>query len=317
MTEFRYHRLAGNDSYWRKPTLGRLGKSNDYIGKNGFGFEDWNFARDVWEDGRFHLYIRGQCAKADERKRFNIVLGAHTKAGHVAVGFCRNVEFCSATLDDRAWKRRARQLMTLESADSLAGDCAGRSLDEKAKWFKEEAEDLYRVAVKPHNLTVLDVPILVPETTVKRNYSRYGLHHLTKAQYNELWKKAKNQDLLLTQETDDLVSEGGLALRLHTVRERDPSLVRKKKDAFIRDHGELRCEACGWRPEANFGAEMRNRLIEAHHDIPLSALEHGGSTKLSDLKLLCPNCHRAIHQVRGAASSWMSVDDFKKRYFPK
>jgi 5-methylcytosine-specific restriction protein A len=37
-------------------------------------------------------------------------------------------------------------------------------------------------------------------------------------------------------------------------------------------------------------------LLEVHHTVPLHKLPEGISTKLEDLMLLCPNCHRALHK---------------------
>lgn len=88
--------------------------------------------------------------------------------------------------------------------------------------------------------------------------------------------------------------EGRLLYRRHRARERDRSLVRKKKSQVLRLKGKLACEVCDFEPSAVFGPELSD-LFDVHHVRPLS---ESGSTRttLSDLALLCPTCHRAIHR---------------------
>lgn len=63
MPQYRYHRMATNVHNWTKPHSGRLDITKDYVGKNGFGLEDWNFARELWDDQRLHLYLQQKPAK--------------------------------------------------------------------------------------------------------------------------------------------------------------------------------------------------------------------------------------------------------------
>lgn len=49
-----------------------------------------------------------------------------------------------------------------------------------------------------------------------------------------------------------------------------------------------RCQICGWDPPSRYAEE----LCEAHH---LHWLSRGGEDELSNLALVCPNHHRAIH----------------------
>lgn len=102
----------------------------------------------------------------------------------------------------------------------------------------------------------------------------------------------------LTQDEADSIEkhspEGVRKLRQHWYLERDSSLPRKAKEAFIILHGELFCEACGIRPVATYG----HPLVDAHHKLPLSKYAENGkmNTGPSDFSILCPNCHRAVHK---------------------
>lgn len=97
--------------------------------------------------------------------------------------------------------------------------------------------------------------------------------------------------------------EGRLLTARHYRRERDPVLRRKKVEQVLARGGDLSCEACGF----NFGTaygERGARYVEVHHRRPLH--DSGPRvTKLSDLALLCANCHRMIH----VKSPWLTVEE--------
>jgi 5-methylcytosine-specific restriction protein A len=88
--------------------------------------------------------------------------------------------------------------------------------------------------------------------------------------------------------------EGRLLLRRHRTRERNKALRKKKIDSVLRSGGTLACEACGFDFEEVYG-ERGARYIECHHVVPLHEAGEG-TTKLSDLALICANCHRMIHR---------------------
>jgi 5-methylcytosine-specific restriction endonuclease McrA len=88
--------------------------------------------------------------------------------------------------------------------------------------------------------------------------------------------------------------EGAKKLVKHYQRERDAGLSRDAKAAFAKANGgKLFCQACGVEPIKVYGVEV----IEAHHRIPLSKSEEGRVTEISDLIMLCPSCHRAVHRI--------------------
>jgi 5-methylcytosine-specific restriction protein A len=61
----------------------------------------------------------------------------------------------------------------------------------------------------------------------------------------------------------------------------------------MHQHGLLSCEVCGFTTLSEYGPAVRD-IIEAHHLMPLS-LSGETTTRLEDLALLCPNCHREAH----------------------
>ncbi|MEZ5076966.1 MAG: HNH endonuclease [Solirubrobacterales bacterium] len=102
--------------------------------------------------------------------------------------------------------------------------------------------------------------------------------------------------------------EGKIMTRVHRYRERNRKLTKKRKEQQLQRHGTLACEACGFDFEATYG-ERGAGFIECHHVIPLRDLTPGSRTKLSDLALLCANCHRMIH----AKADWLSVPELRAR----
>lgn len=101
--------------------------------------------------------------------------------------------------------------------------------------------------------------------------------------------------------------EGELRLVEHLLRERDPRLAREKKDASRTASGDLVCEACGLNPRLVYSASHRD-VCEVHHRRALSNSATPVTTTLADLAILCPSCHRAIHQT----TPLMEVEEFRK-----
>ncbi|MGQ5226287.1 HNH endonuclease [Streptomyces sp. yara] len=97
-------------------------------------------------------------------------------------------------------------------------------------------------------------------------------------------------------ELDDDFSapEGRLLLRRHRARERNKGLRKKKIESVLRKGRALACEACGFDFEKVYG-ERGAGYVECHHVVPLHEAGEG-KTKLSDLALICANCHRMIHR---------------------
>lgn len=92
--------------------------------------------------------------------------------------------------------------------------------------------------------------------------------------------------------------EGAPRLITHLITERS----RAVRDRFIVRRTEtqtLRCDACD--DDLNYydipGQLEGRMLFEAHHNIPLA--QHPGEHLVgeNDFRLLCPNCHRAIHRT--------------------
>jgi 5-methylcytosine-specific restriction protein A len=102
-------------------------------------------------------------------------------------------------------------------------------------------------------------------------------------------------------------NEGQILSRVHRYRERDKTLVTKKKNRFLKEYPRLFCQGCGFDFEKKYGVRGKD-YIECHHIKPVSELAVGETTKLADLVLLCSNCHRIVHRKK----PWLTIDELKK-----
>lgn len=98
-----------------------------------------------------------------------------------------------------------------------------------------------------------------------------------------------------TLDEEVYAKEGELLFRFHKYRERNKSIVSKKKNDFFEKHGHLACELCQFDFEKTYG-KIGKGFIECHHRVPLYLSDIGTKTKLEDLMLVCSNCHRMLHR---------------------
>lgn len=91
------------------------------------------------------------------------------------------------------------------------------------------------------------------------------------------------------------VQEGAVIYKLHKFRERDTAIVAKKKDQVFQKEGRLLCEACEFDFHVKYG-ELGFKYIECHHRTPLAEFTSTTKTTLTDLALVCSNCHRMLHR---------------------
>ena len=99
------------------------------------------------------------------------------------------------------------------------------------------------------------------------------------------------------EQDDTGAREGVLLFRWHRVRERDRGLVRRKLRDSLKKTGRLACQVCGFDFELQY-RDLGSPFIECHHLTPLSRLRPDSFTRLRDLALVCPNCHRMLHRQR-------------------
>lgn len=142
--------------------------------------------------------------------------------------------------------------------------------------------------------------------------------------WNEFYGKEKElhlaaQSILLNLKDENLFSspnidydeveatEGRLLTKIHKYRERDRKIIDKRKELALKFTGKLECESCDFN-FLDFYGDIGQGYIECHHEKPVSELKPGEKTKLSDLRIVCSNCHRMIHRKK----PWLSVLELRK-----
>lgn len=106
--------------------------------------------------------------------------------------------------------------------------------------------------------------------------------------------------------SDDFTArEGRVLLARHLRRERNPKLRRRKLASILKAGHQLSCEACAFNFAESYGPRGEG-YIEVHHVVPLH-IAGEGETRLSDLALLCSNCHRMVHRSK----DWLTIAELK------
>jgi hypothetical protein len=107
--------------------------------------------------------------------------------------------------------------------------------------------------------------------------------------------------------TDDVsVAEGRALLRLHCARERNRGLVSRKKRVVLAETGRLACEVCGFDFFEVYGP-IGEGFAECHHTFPLWQSNGERRTKLSELAVVCANCHRMLHR-----RPWHTIEELQR-----
>jgi 5-methylcytosine-specific restriction protein A len=102
--------------------------------------------------------------------------------------------------------------------------------------------------------------------------------------------------------------EGRLLTTIHLRRERCQKL-RSKLLKKRRGDDQLSCDVCGCMSPVT-PPEFEDAIFEVHHLVPLATR---GVTKIriSDVALVCANCHRLFHRAIAKKKQWLSVKDMK------
>lgn len=112
-------------------------------------------------------------------------------------------------------------------------------------------------------------------------------------------------------ETEEVTAvEGRILQRMHRFRERNARLRKQKIESVRRGGGALACQVCGFDFAQRFGSHGEG-YIEVHHVLPLH--ETGtAETRLSDLALVCANCHRMSHRRLVGTGTWPSPQELRE-----
>jgi hypothetical protein len=76
----------------------------------------------------------------------------------------------------------------------------------------------------------------------------------------------------------------------------------------VREYG-AGCQVCGF-DFGRFYGGLGSGFVEVHHKRPLSTARNERLTKLNDVAVVCANCHRMLHRLRG---KFLDVDALRKQ----
>lgn len=109
---------------------------------------------------------------------------------------------------------------------------------------------------------------------------------------------------ILADPDADTFPEGRMLFRMHRLRERNREVIEQAKALALRRRGKLSCCVCRFDFAAVYGP-LGEGYIEGHHITPLSRLTGVTQTRVSDIALVCANCHRMLHRRR----PWLGTVD--------
>jgi predicted HNH restriction endonuclease len=112
---------------------------------------------------------------------------------------------------------------------------------------------------------------------------------------------------IATDKEESAFPEGKAKYKLHRTLERDNRIVELAKQRRLSQTGRLECDVCKFDFVRKYGT-VGEGFIEAHHTVPVSELKGVCKTRISDLAMVCSNCHRMLHLRR----PWLRLDELRQ-----
>ena len=235
--------------------------------------------------------------------------------------------FCGASVIDGAAERRDQQ-------PPRPGEWAGRPQYYRISLrdFTSFAEPLaLRNFVRKYDAQIIE--ILKGEKD--QPFIIYG-EHIRLAQGKYLSRCSRELYQLLSKEIEEPISltstpQGGVSGKVQGIKrphfdyEEYVEGQRAKREAWFfsrnpvlvedaKDHYGCQCQACSFRYEEQY-PEIGKGFIEVHHLDPLSerytAATERRLTSLSQVRVLCANCHRIIHRLIRKLGRPLSIQEFQ------
>lgn len=305
---YLFQRIIQNHFQWTRPSPGRLGSSGegDYVQENGFGHEDWNFNKGLLINGFIYgyCYYRPREQKRDER--FNIAFATYTNNQWYLIGFYLDCEFVDdPPIDPEVLHQKMRDLKQLGSS---LGSSWQQLTDKRFLQRLEDDSQSLKWRVKPDNAIRMAQPVAIPNKVFNtKNYRIVKPTQIDRTVFSSLYSLAVTDVSDEDYGHEGEFPEGRELERKHRSRERNQAAIKAAKDAFRKKHGKLFCQVCGFDFLEKYG-EVGRDFIEGHHTVPISKLEGEIKTKVSDIALVCSNCHRMLHRRR----PWLEMKELER-----
>ena len=305
---YLYQRIIQNHFQWTRPSPGRRGPAGEgeYVQEHGFGHEDWNFNRNLLIDGSLYGYCYYNPTQKRRDERFSIAFATYANRQWYLIGFYLDSEFVeNPPTSPRVLHRKMYDLRQLGSSLDPSFQ---RMTDERFLARLEDEAQYLKWRVSPDNAIRTLEPIAIPKRLFDtKNYHITTPTEITKSIFDSLYSLAREHTTDEDYGSDEEFSEGREFERRHKLRERNQAAVTAAKNSFREKHGKLFCQVCGFDFLDRYG-ELGRDFIEAHHTIPVSTFKGQVKTKLSDIALVCANCHRMLHKRR----PWLEMKDLER-----
>ena len=125
--------------------------------------------------------------------------------------------------------------------------------------------------------------------------------------YEIIDRRIETKNIIVDEDDESVSPEGKRVFVKHRKLERDGTIPKKAKAKRFAETGKLECEVCGFDFTERYGS-VGIGFIEAHHKKLVSKLDGKEKTKISDLALVCSNCHRMLHR----ANPLLTINGLKK-----
>ena len=129
-------------------------------------------------------------------------------------------------------------------------------------------------------------------------------------------QKMASTEPVVLEDDETGYPEGRRMFQLHRRSERDGKLPKKAKERRLNTTGRLKCDVCSFDFRETYG-QLGRGFIEAHHIIPVSESGDERISRLSDLALVCSNCHRMLHRGETLLSVEELAEMIKKQAMKK
>lgn len=121
-------------------------------------------------------------------------------------------------------------------------------------------------------------------------------NYLSREKFSQEFRVVDRLEVAIAIEDDESAyPEGKERYSQHRSYERDSNLAKKAKKKRLHSTGKLQCDVCSCDFRVMYG-ELGKGFIEAHHTVPVAKLRGKRKTNLSEMALVCSNCHRMLHR---------------------
>ncbi len=302
-----FQRLVRNSFQWRKPSPGRLGKNGEgeFVQKNGFGYEDWNFNDELIIDNYIYGYLDCPPNKSKRDEKYRIMFGIYNNSKWYLEGVYIDAEYVDKSPTNKdVIQQKANDLFELRHDNSLGKKYKNRR--DIVKELKQGAKFIHW-KVKPENIIRTEIPIEIPKKIFDtKGYRITRPTNLNEQEYKSLYKLLTNQyETTVTPDVSVEFPEGRIVEIQHRARERNPTIVKLAKENYKKINKNLECQVCGF--SFKIYGEIGSDYIEAHHTIPISKMTSKSKTKIEDIVFVCSNCHKMLHRKR----PWLNMKELK------